>query len=484
MYFRMAFLMLIALYTSRVILEKLGVTDFGIYNLVGSLVAIFGSLRSLFSTSTQRFLSTDLGKRDEENLNKTFNHGLYINTFFAIVVIIVAEIAGFCFFTWYINVDDTRLLAAEYVFHFSVISSAVVVFTSSFDALCIAHEKMSFYAYVSIIEGLLQLGIVYLLSVSPIDRLVFYGFLKLVVSLLILFANIVYCRYMFRECYLKNCFDKAYLKKMIAFSGWSFLGSTSFTLTQQGLNMVLNIFGGPIVNAARGIAYQVNGAINQFMNNIIVAIRPFCIKSYAEGRKDKTYNLLFLYTKLSFCIQLSLITPIIFFTKQIFNFWLGQVPEYSVLFTQLVLCNTLIRTFHPAVDLIFMANGNLKHYQLAEGVILLLPLIVSYFMLQQGFPFHIAFLSIIVFEIVNLVTIMMIAYKIADFPVRDYCIDVLLHCMICTIVGIIIFRLTNLYTNFWHKLLGALIIVLFGWIYIYKFCLKSDEIKQLKSLRT
>ena len=482
MYFRMAFLMIIALYTSRVILEKLGVSDFGIYNVVGSLVAIFSSLRSLFSISTQRFLSADIGRGDTNNLNKTFNHSLYINTFFSVMVIITAEIVGLWFFNGHINVDPSRLYAAKCVFQFSLFSAAIVVFTSSFEALCIAHEKMSFYAYISILEGLLQLCIVYLLSVSPIDRLIFYGFMRFGIHLLVLVINIIYCKMMFSECYYKKCFDKKYLRQMTVFSGWSFLGSTSFTLTQQGLNMVLNIFGGPIVNAARGIAYQVSGAIAQFLGNIVVAIRPYCIQTYAAGNKDITFNLLFIFTKITFCIQLCLITPVVFFTPEILSQWLGQVPEYSVVFIQLVLINSIVRTFHPAVDLLFMANGKLKWYQITEGFLLLMPLIVSYFLLQAGFPFYYSFITIIVFECINLTSISILAYKIADFPIQKFYRKVIFHCLVCIIVGFLLFMLASQTEDLLQRFIFAGSTILFGCSYIYIFCLSKQEIKQVKSL--
>lgn len=483
MYFRMAFLMIIALYTSRVVLEKIGIEDFGIYNVVGSLVAIFTSLRSLFSISSQRFLSTDMGRGNEDNLNKTYNHSLYINSFFALFVIIVAEIVGFWFFNGHINVDDSRLTAAKWVFQFSVLSSATIVFTSSFEALCIAHEKMSFYAYISILEGLLQLGIVFLLSISPIDTLVFYGILKFCVAVFVLLVNYLYCKRNFVECYFKRCFDKEYLKQMMTFSGWSFLGSTSYTLTQQGMNMVLNVFGGPVVNAARGIAYQVSSAINQFMGNIVVAIRPYCIKTYAEGNVNKTFDLLFLFTKISFCIQLCLITPIVFFTPQILNLWLGQVPEFSVIFVHLVLMNSLVRTFHPSVDLLFMANGNLKWYQITEGFFLLMPLVTSYFLLKSGFPYYTAFISIIVFECINFIAISIVAKTIAAFPISRFLLEVLFHCIVCVIAGGFFYHISKETDNLWLKLLYVTCTICLGWLYMLLFCFKKREINQIKSLR-
>lgn len=482
MYFRMGILLIISLYTSRVVLEKLGVEDYGIYNVVGSIVAIFGSLRSLFSTSTQRFLSTDIGRKDENNLIKTFNHSIYINAFFAIVMIIVAELFGLWFLNGYINVDNSRLFAAKCVFQFSVLAAAILLLNSSFEALCIAHEKMSFYAYISIAEGALHLIIVFLLSFSPIDQLVFYSFLRLCICVFLFIANILFCKHNFRECSLKWCYDRLYLKQLLSFSGWSFLGSTSYILTQQGLNMVLNVFGGPLVNAARGIAYQVNSVIKQFMSNIVVAIRPYCIKTYAEGDLNKTSDTLFLFTKVSFCIQIWLIIPIVFCTQELLQLWLGKVPDYSVLFVQLVLLHSLIRTFHPAVDLFFMAVGKIKWYQISESFVLILPLLTSYYLLLYGLPYYSVFIGVVCFEILNLIVISIIARIIAEFPSVSYLRDVLAHCIVCIIIVLYFYWLSVDCRGIWLKFAYIIIVLFFIILYMYFICLNQRERSQINGL--
>jgi len=482
MYFRMGMLLIISLYTSRVVLEKLGVEDYGIYNVVGSIVAIFGSLRSLFSTSTQRFLSTDIGRNDEKNLIKTFNHSIYINVFFAVVMIIIAELFGLWFLNGYINVDSSRLIAAKWVFQFSVFSAAILIINSSFEALCIAHEKMSFYAYISIAEGSLQLLIVFLLSFSPIDQLVFYSSLRFCICIFLFLANILFCKHNFKECYFKRCYDRLYLKQMLSFSGWSFWGSTSYILTQQGLNMVLNVFGGPIVNAARGIAYQVNSVIKQFMSNIVVAIRPYCIKTYAEGNLSKTSDTLFLFTKVSFCIYMWLIIPIVFCTPELLQLWLGKVPDYSVVFVQLVLLHSLIRTFHPAVDLFFMAVGKIKWYQICESFVLILPLITSYYLLLYGLPYYSVFIGVACFEIINLIIISLIASKIAEFPSFSFLRDVISHCIVCIIIALYFYVLSVDSLVIWVKFAYIFIVLLLITVYMYFICLNQRERSQINGL--
>ena len=246
--------------------------------------------------------------------------------------------------------------------------------------------------------------------------------------------------------------------------------------------MVLNVFGGPVVNAARGIAYQVNAAINQFMGNIVVAIRPYCIKTYAEGNVNKTFDLLFIFTKITFSIHLCLIAPIVFFTPQILNLWLGQVPEFSVMFVQIVLMNTLVRTFHPSVDLLFMANGNLKWYQITEGFFLLMPLVTSYFLLRNGLPYYSVFVSIIVFECINFIAISLVAKRIAAFPITKFLFEVLFHCIVCVIAGAIFYHLSSESDVLWLKILYVACTICLGWLYMLLFCFKKHEINQIKSL--
>lgn len=482
MYFRMAIIMIITLYASRVVLEKLGVVDFGIYNLVGSFVAIFGSLRSLFSNSTQRFLSVDLGMNDLIGLNKTFNHGIYINAFFAILIIVSAELVGIWYFNGHINVDSSRFEAAKLVFHFSIFSAAIMVFNSSFEALCIAHEKMSFYAYVSISESVLSLAIIYLINISEMDKLSFYALLRMGVSLVIFFMYFIYCKAQFAECYLRNCYDWNYLKKMVSFSGWSFLGGMSYTVSQQGLNIVLNIFGGPVVNAARGIAYHVNSAVRQLSDNIVVAIRPYCIMTYAEGNFNRTIGLLFLFTKISFCLQLCIIIPLVFCAQEVLHLWLGTVPDYSVVFVQLVLLNTLIWAAHPAVDLLFMANGNIKWYQIIEGLLFVAPLFFSYVLLSLGFPYYSAFICLIVFSIIDIIAILIVARKILDFPVNKYATAVLFHGIVCILFCLLLFFYSLQFHLFYIKLFFVFVALSVCLSYMGLVCINKKERDQLFAL--
>lgn len=406
MYIRMAVLMCISLYTSRVVLRELGVDDFGIYNLVGSIVAMFSSVRVLFSSSTQRFLTYEMGKGNDDSLSDIFNTSIYINIIISIVFIIGVECLGLWFLYNEINIDSSRLFAAQLVFQLSLLSAVMSIFTTSYDALIVAHERMNFYAYLSIVEGLMRLAVVFLLQYFEYDKLIMYGTLTSFVSIIVLLVNYIYCRICFSESRFTCKFNKVYFKEMTCFAGWNFFGVTAFTLTQNGLNMVLNVFGGAVVNAARGLTYQITGVLNNFMNNIAIVLYPYGIKLFSSGKIDLFLNLFYFSSKILFFMQCCIVISITLFIHEILSIWLGDVPMYTEVFLKLILLGTIVRSLHSPLDLIFKAVGKLKYYQIFEGFVLFLPFLVSYFLLKDGRPYYMVFVSIVFFEIVNLFVIL------------------------------------------------------------------------------
>ena len=445
MYVRMGVLMLISLYTSRVVLKILGVDDFGIYNLVGSVVALFSSLRGLFSSSTQRFLNFEMGRGNIEKLQTVFNMSVVINAIIAVVFIIGVEIVGAWFFANKINIDPSRLVAAKWVFQFSLVSAVISIMTTPFDATIIAHEKLDFYAYMSIFEGILKLVIVYLLSIFDYDKLIVYGLLHLAVSMIVILCNAGYCRLHFPESHFKRCWDKEYFKKMTVFAGWNFFGNTAYSMTQSVLNMELNVFGGAAVNAARGIAYQVQASVKQCLDNINIVLNPFSIKPYAEGDTDKLFKLTFLSSKILFSVQLCLSCALIFLANEILGIWLVEVPQYTVVFMQLVMINSLIRSVHSPIDILFKAVGDLKYYQIIEGVVLSLPIVFSYIALKFGAPYSMVFVIVILFELLNYLLIILLARKIAQLPVGSYFSKVIVPMLVCTTVCAACFVLDGMF---------------------------------------
>lgn len=439
MYIRMILLLCISFYTSRIVLQKLGVTDYGIYNVVGSVVAMFSSLRSIFAMSTQRFLNYEMGIGNDKKLIIVFNTSIVVNFLLSIIFIILIEFVGLWFIYNKMNVPDERFVAAFWTFQVSVITSIITLYNTTFDAEIIAHEKMNFYAYMSILEGILKLLIVYLLSIASFDKLIFYSILHMIVLFCVFLCNYIYCYKKFKECRINFIIDKTYLKKMTSFASWNFIGTNAFVVSQNGINMILNYFGGPVVNAARGIAYQVNAAVMQFINNVVIVVNPYCIKTYAGGNHSKAMDAIIMTSKLLFTVQMLVSIPLILFTKPLLYLWLGTVPDYSLSFVKLVLLYSIVRALHPSIDVWFKAVGNIKYYQIFEGVMLLLPIFFSCLFLKMGFTYDFVFILLTLFEVINLLGIVVIASKISDFSLRKYLNRVLLPCLFILLVSILIY---------------------------------------------
>lgn len=484
MYLRMFIQLIISLYTTRVVLRQLGVDDYGIYNLAGSVVALFSSLRVLFASSTQRFLNFEMGKNGEDSprLNKIFNMSLNVNLIISILFVICVECVGVWFFGHKANIDASRLLAAKIVFHLSLASSVCSIFTTTFDAEIISHEKMDFYASLSIIESLLRLLVVFLLGIFSYDKLILYGILLFFVSLLVLTINCIYCYSSFRECRIHVIWDRFLAKKMLSFAGWNFLGNTSYSLAHNGINMVLNVFGGTIVNASRGIAYQVQSAINKFINDISVVLRPYCVKEYAKENFIGFNYVIGILAKLMFSIQCCMVTIIGINITIILDWWLGTVPPFAVVFTQIILIDSLVRSLSPSIDIVFMSEGRLKEYQIAESIILSLPLLASYLLLKNGAPYVFVFYSICVFEIINLLVTLGIAGKHTQLDLSQYLRNVLLPCSLPFFVIAISLLFISKINSPVCQAIFSTIILLLTIFYLFFFGFSKKERKTLFSI--
>ena len=483
MYARMIFLMAISLYTSRVILQQLGVDDYGIYNVVGSIVAMFISLKAMFAGSTQRFLNYEIGSGHPENLHTVFNTSAFINLLIGFVFVIFAESVGLWFLEFKINIDPSRLVAAHWVLQFSILTTFITIICIPFDACVIAHERMDFYAYLSIFEGLAKLGICYMLSIWDVDKLILYGFLMMMISVIVGIINYCFCHHNFNECYYTRTFNKDYFVRMSKFAGWAFFGNTSNAISNNGLNMVLNVFGGPVVNAARGITQHVIGALNQLISNITIVVKPFVVKTYASGDIDKAIHFSFLSSKIYFMIQLILVTCITFFTERILKLWLGEVPEYTVIFLILVMLQSQIRSLHMPIDMLFSGKGDIKYYQIAEGIILFLPVPMSYVFLRLGFPYYTAILSLIITEILHISAITLICKNVCGLPLAEYYRKVILPCALCfALFGIFYWLNTEVINNLLLTIGNATLSMLTTTSFMFFIGLTKEERKMLLSI--
>ena len=399
----------IAFYTSRLLLEKLGVDDFGLYGLVGSIVAIFSALRGLFSTSIQRFINVAKGKSDFDKVNRIFSIGLKIHVWIAICFALIVEIGGLIILPT-LNIPSESYIAAIWILQFSILTTIVSILTVPYDALIIANEKFGVYAILSIVESILKLLIVVALSLCKYNRVIYYTGLLFVVSLLIRLANSIYCRYAFgNESKYNNVKDPTLLKEMTSFAGWQFCGNMGFALTNSGVNIVLNIFGGVAVNAARTIAYQVNNAVTQFIGDINVSFQPRCMMQYSSGDMKGFWQLFYLNSKSSFSISIIIAFPILMTTPFLLKIWLGEIPEFSVVFLRWIMIYMVIRSVHGPIDMLFKSEGKLKWYQLTELCIMVLNIPISWIALKEGAPYWFAFAVMNILEIINLFAILILS---------------------------------------------------------------------------
>ena len=380
----MLFMMAVSLYTSRVILHTLGVEDFGIYNVVGGVVSMFSVISGSLSAAISRFITYELGKGDKDKLIRIFSSSVTIQIGLGLIIFILAELVGVWFLNAKMNIPDGRMYAANWVFQLSILTFVINLISVPYNAAIIAHEKMSAFAYISILEVIAKLVIVYLLIISPIDKLIFYALLMATVALIIRFVYGYYCKRHFEECTYHFIFDKELLKKMFGFAGWNFIGAASSVLRDQGGNIVINLFCGPAVNAARGIAYQINTAINGFVSNFMMALNPQITKSYASGDKGYMMTLIFQGARLSFYILLLLSLPVIINVHYILTLWLKIVPEHTTQFVQLVLIFAMSESISNPLVTAMLATGKIRNYQIIVGGLQMMNLPISYVLLRLG----------------------------------------------------------------------------------------------------
>lgn len=384
LYFRMLFMMVVSLYTSRVILNALGVEDFGIYNVVGGVVAMFTVISGSLSAAISRFITYELGKGDQSKLNKIFSASVTIQLLLSLIIVILIESVGVWFLNTKMTIPVDRMAAANWVLQFSIITFVVNLISVPYNAAIIAHEKMSAFAYISILEAMGKLAIAFLIMWSPIDKLIYYAILMCTVAIIVRFTYGHYCKKHFAECTYHFHWDKDILKQMFGFAGWNFIGASSTILRDQGGNIILNMFFGPSVNAARGIANQVNGAITGFVQNFMTALNPQITKSYAYGNYGYMMTLVFQGARLSFYMLLLLSLPVLVNTHYILVIWLKLVPEHAVLFVQLILVFAMCESISNPLITAMLATGKIRNYQIVVGGMQLLNLPISYWCLQCG----------------------------------------------------------------------------------------------------
>lgn len=386
LYGRMLLMLGINLYTSRVILRTLGVVDFGINNVVGGVIAMLGFLTGSLSGATSRFITFDLGTGDIDKLKKTFSSVMFIHYLVAGLILFLGETIGLWFVITQLNIPSERSTAAMFVYQFSILSAILSIISVPYNSDIIAHEKMSAFAYISLMDVTLKLLIVYLLLIIPFDKLITYSFLFFLVQILDRIIYYVYCKKHFIETRVTPKYDKAQFKEIASYGGWTMTGYLSVVGYTQGINILLNIFFGPAVNAARGIAVQVQNACMQFTNNFQMAFNPQITKSYAQGDMHRMHSLIIHGSKFSFYILLFIIVPLMIEAPTVLKIWLGIVPNHTVNFLRLILIIGLLSTLSNEILISLHATGNIKKFQIIESSMLLSIVPIAYICLKL---FHI-----------------------------------------------------------------------------------------------
>ncbi|WP_311438389.1 lipopolysaccharide biosynthesis protein [Hallella colorans] len=439
LYIRMGFILIINLYTSRVILKYLGVQDFGIYNVVGGITAMVGVLNSAMTVATQRYLSFEIGRNDFGRLNRTFCISLSIYIILCIIFFIICETIGLWFLNTQLNIPPDRISAANWVYQFSIFAVINSLLTDPYNASIVSHERMDVFAYVSILDNTLKLLIVFCLPLIPLDRLVIYGALYLLVSLIITMIYRIYCIRNFKECHFRIYRDTKLFKEILSYSGWNLFGSVAGIAQGQGLNILLNMFFTPVVNAANGIAAQVNGAVGMFFSNFYIAVRPQITKYYAQDELQSMLKLVFRSSKYSYYLIWIVALPIIIEAPYIINLWLGQLPTYVVDFTRFTIFISAITAMSSPIMTMAHATGRIRTYQLVVGLCQILILPISYIYLANDFP------PIIVFEVSLCMTLVafflrlyIVKILIPTFSIKEYMREVFVAVILVSMLSVIL----------------------------------------------
>lgn len=416
----MIFVMLVTLYTSRIVLATLGVSDYGIYNVVGGIVAMFSFLNTAMSATTQRYITYNLGIGEVDTLKGVFSTAVLIHMIIAILVILLAETIGLWFLKTQMSIPADRATAAFWVYQCSILSTVFVINSIPYNAEIIAHEDMSFFAYVSIAEVILQLLSVYLLLIIRGDKLITYAVLILCVKFLVRIVYGLYAKKHYEEVTYRIKFNRNLFKEMSSFAGWSLFGTTATIFYTEGLNILLNIFFGPLVNAARGLAVQVQRAVSQFSSGFQTAINPQITKYYAAGDIGDMHQLIFRGSKYTFFLLFAISFPLFLETPFLLNVWLTTIPEYTVIFIRLMLCTVILDAVANPIITSVSATGKVKFYQIVIGSTLLLIVPISYVALKLGaLPYFVyiihLFICLIVFFLRLFIVCPMIKMKICDY---------------------------------------------------------------------
>ncbi|WP_336533520.1 lipopolysaccharide biosynthesis protein [Bacteroides acidifaciens] len=462
LYFRMAVTMLIQLYTSRIVLQALGIDDYGIYNIVGTVVVMFSFISNPLGTATQRFYNYELGKENEGELNKVFNISLGIFIIMAVVMSCLMEPVGY----WYIfnkmNMPVERTSAAFYAFQFSLVSFLFSLLRTPYESMIIANERMAFFAYVSIIEVFLKLVNAFSLTILGFDKLILFTFNQLLITIICVSCMIVYSRKHFVAVKIKRVWDTSLFRQLLSFTGWSLFGAATSMSADQGVSLVINNYCGVAVNAAVGIANQIGAIVNQFVGNFQVAFRPQIVKLYSRNEIEPLIGLITNSAKYSYLLLFVIACPVIFNIDFLLEIWLGTVPKYTSEFVIWNIAYILLESISAPLWMAIQATGRIKKYQLVISSVMLLNIILAVIFLSIGFPPYIVMIVKCCLDIIYFTIRFSFVYSSINISLRGFSQTTILPVMIVTAFSFVYYYLLMMapFSGWGYLILGTILFVL------------------------
>lgn len=481
LYARTIITMLLGLYTSRVVLQVLGVDDFGTYNVVGGFVAMFTMISGSLTFSTQRFLNFELGKKDGKPRD-VFSAAMNIHVILILVLLIVSETVGLWFINEHMNFADDRMKAVNIVFQLSVFTFALNIWSIPYSATIIAHERMDIFAYTSIFEAAAKLILIYMLKFLDVDRLIGWAVALVLVAIILRIFYSIFCSYNYQECHYKHVKDKALYKQMLSFAGWNFFATIADTLNGQGVNVISNMFFGVRVNAARGVTNQVENATRTFVNNFTTALNPQIIKAYASNDREYLNSLIIYGSKIAFFLLLIVAVPLYVEIDKILKLWLVNPPENTANFIRIDLFYLLLLSLMNAPITAMFATGKLRKSQAVTGCLLWMNFIITYIAFYLGFPAYSAYVIMSLSTFIILIYRVYILKELINFKVKRYFAGVLLPSLIVFVLSLSLpLSITYLFREETLTRLILNVIVSFIWctILILFIGLRKDERKKL-----
>lgn len=478
LYIRMGLVLIVCLFTTRIVLNALGVVDYGIYNVVAGFVTMFSFLNTSMSNGIQRFYNYTLGNKNSHDISNVYNTAIQLQLLVSVILFVLLETFGLWYMFYQMVIPAERMTAALIIFQCSIVSLIIIVLQIPYSAAIMAYEKMDYFAYVGIFDVFAKLAIAYSLTSYTKDKLILYGILHLLVTLTGFSFYFFYCKRNFKQLKFKLIFDKTLFRPMLSFSGWNILGTFAYMLKSQGVNMLLNVFFGPVVNAARGVSNMIFTALQGFQNNIVIAFRPQIVQSYSAGELQRVQILFFSLSKISFLLLSILALPIILELDFILNLWLGNnVPEYTRSFTVLILVNMVVSSLNTPVSQVIHATGNMKTYELASSIIICSIIPISWIFLRFGGSPNMAYIVSLSMTIVNQIISIKILKNVFPYSVSDYIHKVLVPLVLFTLLTPIIpLGVVLLFDQgFFRLVMTTLSCIIISLLYIYFFTLSTRE---------